>query len=175
MGKYNENLPPQLQNQLGIAGEVAEFRHLKISGLGIAASKPFTPVKSFIFSPPISHTRSLRRAQPDIQQEAILLPGTVDQLAKEPIEEKKNTRRQNWFYTDNRLRWAGPDHWEAGRGKESRDSKGWHKTCCTWDREDAQGQTDELPDRAIVKEKMTCVSKNEEKILVTGLGGLASG
>ncbi|KAH3855014.1 hypothetical protein DPMN_097574, partial [Dreissena polymorpha] len=33
MGKCNENLPPQLQNQLGIAvGEVAEFRHLKISG-----------------------------------------------------------------------------------------------------------------------------------------------
>ncbi|XP_052284768.1 protein ELYS-like isoform X2 [Dreissena polymorpha] len=64
------------------------------------ASKPFTPVKSFIFSPPISHTRSLRRAQPDIQQEAILLPGTVDQLAKEPIEEKKNTRRTKKLYKE---------------------------------------------------------------------------
>ncbi|KAH3865966.1 hypothetical protein DPMN_029014 [Dreissena polymorpha] len=51
MGKYNVNLLPQLQNQLGIAeGEVAEFRHLKISGEANPPGEILTPCDISFYS-----------------------------------------------------------------------------------------------------------------------------
>ncbi|KAL4221649.1 Protein ELYS [Mactra antiquata] len=76
------------------------------------AAKAFTPVKSFIFSPPIAHTRSRIESQQSTESEGILLPPgpAVPQVTDDdkPTEKKKPKRRMKRLYKEEEILLISP-------------------------------------------------------------------